>query len=81
MDQDTDQPWQTPSDFDIAVAHFTVLAGFLLFQAHLQYYSWRGDTKLTLYNPAAAAKSLQSCPTLQDPMDSSPPGSSVHRIL
>ena len=27
------------------------------------------------------AKSLQSCPTLCDPMDSSPPGSSVHRIL
>ena len=30
---------------------------------------------------AAAAKSLQSCPTLCDPMDSSPPGPSVHRIL
>jgi len=29
----------------------------------------------------AAAKSLQSCPTLCDHMDSSPPGSSVHRIL
>ena len=26
---------------------------------------------------AAAAKSLQSCPTLCNPMDSSPPGSSV----
>ena len=25
-----------------------------------------------------AAKSLQSCPTLCDPMDGSPPGSSVH---
>ena len=30
---------------------------------------------------AAAAKSLQSCPTLCDPMDCSPPGSSVHGIL
>ena len=30
---------------------------------------------------AAAAKSLHSCPPLCDPMDSSPPGSSVHRIL
>ena len=29
----------------------------------------------------AAAKSLQSCPTLCDPIDSSPPGSSVHGIL
>ena len=27
------------------------------------------------------AKWLQSCPTLCDPMDSSPPGFSVHRIL
>ena len=26
-------------------------------------------------------KSLQSCPTLCDPMDCSPPGSSVHEIL
>ena len=30
---------------------------------------------------AAAAKSLQSCPTLWDPVDGSPPGSSVPRIL
>ena len=30
---------------------------------------------------AAAAKSLQSCPTLYDPMDSSPPGSPVPGIL
>ena len=30
---------------------------------------------------AAAAKLLQSCPTLCDPMDCSPPGFSVHGIL
>ena len=30
---------------------------------------------------AAAAKSLQSCPTLCDPRDSSPPGSPVPGIL
>ena len=29
----------------------------------------------------AAAKSLQSCPTLCDPIDSSPPGSPVPGIL
>ena len=28
---------------------------------------------------AAAAKSLQSCPTLCNPTDGSPPGSPVHR--
>ena len=32
-------------------------------------------------NAAAAAKSLQSCPTLCDPIDSSPPGSAVPGIL
>ena len=31
--------------------------------------------------PAAAAKSLQSCPTLCDPIDDSPPGSLVPGIL
>ena len=30
---------------------------------------------------AAAAKSFQSCLTLCDPIDGSPPGSSIHRIL
>ena len=30
---------------------------------------------------AAVAKSLQSCPTPCDPIDGSPPGSSVHGIL
>ena len=30
---------------------------------------------------AAAAKSLQSCLTLCDPIDGSPPGSSVHGIF
>ena len=33
------------------------------------------------FDAAAAAKSLQSCPTLWDPMDGSPPGSPVHGIL
>ena len=40
-------------------------------------------TPRTLYfSPlAAAAKSLQSCPTLYDPIDGSPPGSAVPGIL
>ena len=32
-------------------------------------------------NLSVHAKSLQSCPTLWDPMDCSPPGSSVHGIF
>ena len=36
---------------------------------------------LILVSPTATAKSLQSCPTLCDPIDGSPPGSSVPGIL
>ena len=40
--------------------------------ANFGCYNWEG---------AAAAKSLQSCPILCDPIDSSPPGSPVPGIL
>ena len=36
---------------------------------------------LFIIGAAAAAKSLQSCPTLCDPIDSSPPGSAIPGIL
>ena len=36
---------------------------------------------IILVSAAAAAKSLQSCPTLCDPRDGSPPGSPVPGIL
>ena len=36
---------------------------------------------VTVNTATAAAKSLQSCPTLCDPIDGSPPGSSVPGIL
>ena len=36
---------------------------------------------MALFAAAAAAKSLQSCPTLCDPIDGSPQGSSVPEIL
>ena len=36
---------------------------------------------LTPFAAAAAAKSLQSCPTLCDPIDGRPPGSPVPGIL
>ena len=35
----------------------------------------------TIFAAAAAAKSLQLCPTVHDPLDCSLPGSSVHGIL
>ena len=43
---------------------------------------WKNQTLIILPSlAAAAAKSLQSCPTLCDPIDSSPPGSPVPGIL
>ena len=41
----------------------------------------RGVTADNINLAVAAAKSLQSCLTLCDPIDGSPPGSSVHGIL
>ena len=46
---------------------------FLILLKHMILY--------ILDTAAAAAKSLQLCPTLCDPVDGSPPGSSVHRTL
>ena len=37
--------------------------------------------RMRIASAAAAAKLLQSCPTLRDPIDGSPPGSSVPGIL
>ena len=45
---------------------------------------WSGvplPSPLNDHAPAAAAKSLQSCPTLCDPIDGSPPGSPIPGIL
>ena len=41
----------------------------------------RPSRTFTIDKYAAAAKSLQSCPTLCDPIDGSPPGSLVPGIL
>ena len=45
---------------------------------------YSGDCQEIGFHPAsatAAAKSLQSCRTLCDPIDGSPPGSSVHGVF
>ena len=50
---------------------------FLFYQKiHLDYIFSLGTVAA-----AAAAKPLQSCPTLCNPIDSSPPGSSTHGIF
>ena len=58
---------QCPDFFFFGVATSSSLPYFI---------GWCGQTAA-----AAAAKSLQSCPTLCDPIDGSPPGSPVPGIL
>ena len=48
--------------------------------AHASVLSWNLEPHEHVH-AAAAAKSLQSCPTLCDPIDGSPPGSPVPGIL
>ena len=53
---------------------------------HCQWIRRWNSVKISLlpklmYAAAAAAKSLQSCPTLCDPIDSSPPGPAIPGIL
>ena len=50
----------------------------LIFWASTIFFS---PAAASFYIPTAAAKSLQSCPTLCDPRDGSPPGSAVPGIL
>ena len=60
-------------------------SAFCIVQLSLPYnssvLSFLYSPTLTSIHAAAAAKSLQSCPTLCDPIDGSPPGSPVPRIL
>ena len=53
----------------------------LRFWSHYFPASNLSSLNCKFYAAAAAAKSLQSCPTLCDPVDSSPPGSPVPGIL
>ena len=46
----------------------------------IMFHSQAGELLQSIRN-AAAAKSLQSCPTLCNPIDGSPPGSPVPGIL
>ena len=49
-----------------------LLKGYLIL-----YFIWKLESYIGSGTLAAAAKSLQSCPTLCDPIDGSPPGSAV----
>ena len=50
-------------------------------EGYLTEAGWANQILLRKGLAAAAAKSLQSCPTLRDPIESSTPGSPVPGIL
>ena len=62
------QPYNRIKEQSTDIPHFIILC-FMVFPRYC------------LAAAAAAAKSLQSCPTLCDPRDSSPPASPVPGIL
>ena len=71
------EPWMHPGK----AVHQVVLMGFVF-----TFFFFNADWFISLlvlifYWIPAAAKSLQSCPTLCDPIDGSPPGSPVPGIL
>ena len=59
------------------------MASFAQYYAYIIHFCFLLIHNIPLYEyaAAAAAKSLQSCLTLCNPMDCNPPGSSVHGIL
>ena len=60
---------------------FTLLTKVSLVKAIVFPVVMYGCEIWTVKKAAAAAKLLQSCPTLCDPIDSRPPGSGVHGIF
>ena len=74
----TPTSWASP---DSIPGFYSALMGFTAPTFHLLPTSAPSLTWVRYFLAAAAAKSPQSCPTLCDPIDSSPPGSSVHGIF
>ena len=63
------------------VLFFSSLECSFLYLWNGKFLKCRKMIQKVLSSPAAAAKLLQSCPTLCDPIDGSPPGSAVPGIL
>ena len=54
---------------------------FYLMYLELFLFLWTAFFRVQKLKYSAAAKSLQLCPSLRDPIDGSPPGSAVPGIL
>ena len=74
--------WQTDGETVETVADFIFLGSKITADGDCSHeIKTLTPWKESQDQPAAAAKSLQSCPTLCDPIDGSPPGSAVPGIL
>ena len=73
--------WGNRLDITEVSFNFRILNRFLIFVFPLSIEFLVSLTPVQFLSYAAAAKSRQSCPTLCDPIDGSPPGSSVPGIL
>ena len=51
-----------------------------LIRSYLFIFGFSADIQWNITQPQSESEVTQSCPTLYDPMDCSPPGSSVHGI-
>jgi len=74
--------WQSDSVIHMYI-FFQILFHYTLLQnlRIVPFLNSRSLSVIYFMYAAAAAKSLQSCPTLCDPIDGSPPGSPVPGIL
>ena len=67
---------------ELEYRHIHILLALFLWRILANIATLTLNNEVGLFMPAAAAaKSLQSCPTLCDPIDGSPPGSTVPGIL
>ena len=64
----------------VSTGYSWIFCRFLQNSLILTYKKWRKTTYTSKY-ACVSPKLLQLCPTLCNPMDCSPPGSSVHEIL
>ena len=60
--------------------HMDVLLKGIIYQ-NVHSFSFLYSLTLIINHACLHGESLQLCPTLCDPMDCNPPGSSVHEIL
>ena len=72
---------QSTTDADTYLRMFPWACSYSPWTALTETIYLKADNLVNLWPAAAAAKSLQSCPTLCDPIDGSPPGSPIPGIL